>query len=151
MVSTKFYYNGRDTQEQLQQQQRQLMFYETYFLKKFIIFARKHLSWRHFLISIVTKRLQHRCFPVNIPKFLRTYFSWNTSGGASTNSLEKRCSEKLHKLKQNFSLPESFFIKLQNHNLQLCQKKRVQYGCFAVNFEKFLRTILCRASLNGCS
>ena len=57
------------------------MFYETYVLKKFMIFARKHLSWRHFLISIVTKRLQHRCFPVNIPKFLRTYFSWNTSGG----------------------------------------------------------------------
>ena len=34
MVSTKFYYNVRDTQEQLQQQQQQLMFYETYVSEK---------------------------------------------------------------------------------------------------------------------
>ena len=29
----------------------------------------------------IKNRLQHRCFPVNIKKFLRTVFLQNTSGG----------------------------------------------------------------------
>ena len=36
-------------------------------LKNFAIFTRKHLRW-----SLFKKRIQHRCFPVNIAKFLRT-------------------------------------------------------------------------------
>ena len=31
--------------------------------------------------NFIKKRLQHRCFPVNIAKFLRTAFSQNTSSG----------------------------------------------------------------------
>ena len=57
------------------------MFYETGVLKKFAIFAQKHLCWSLFLINIVTNRFQHRSFPVNIEKLLRTAFLYNTSGG----------------------------------------------------------------------
>ena len=49
-------------------------------LKNFAIFSRKHLPWSLFLIKLhalktcnfIKKRLQHRCFPVNIGKVLRT-------------------------------------------------------------------------------
>ena len=45
--------------------------------KNFAVFTSKHLCWRLFLIKLQTcnfikKRLQHRYFPVNIAKFLRT-------------------------------------------------------------------------------
>ena len=33
------------------------------------------LGWSLFLINFIKKRLQHRCFPVNIAKFLQTLFS----------------------------------------------------------------------------
>ena len=36
-------------------------------LKNFAILTGKHLCW-----NFIKKRLQHRCFPVNIGKFLRT-------------------------------------------------------------------------------
>ena len=48
-------------------------------LKNFAVFTGKHLCWSLFLINVAglrlvtyLKRLQHRCFPVNIAKFLRT-------------------------------------------------------------------------------
>ena len=49
-------------------------------LKDFAIFTGKHLCWNLFLIKIqawrpatlLKKRLQHRCFPVNVAKFLIT-------------------------------------------------------------------------------
>ena len=47
-------------------------------LKNFSTFIAKHLSWSLLLIKLqvfrpetLLKRLQHRCFPVNIAKFLR--------------------------------------------------------------------------------
>ena len=40
--------------------------------KNFAILTRKYLCWSLFFNFI--KRLQHRCFPVNIAKFLRTAF-----------------------------------------------------------------------------
>ena len=92
-------------------------------LKKFAIFARKHLCWNLFLINIVTKRIQLRCFPVNIAKFLRTAFSSTPPVAASTGSLKKRCSETFRKLQQNVLLRESFFIKLQTYMLQLCENR----------------------------
>ena len=46
-------------------------------MKKFIIFIGKHQCWSLFSINLqacnfIKKRLQHRCFPLNITKFLRT-------------------------------------------------------------------------------
>ena len=53
-------------------------------LKNFVIFAGKYLCWSLFVIKFtprVSKRLQHRCFLVNIGQLLRTPFLQNTSGG----------------------------------------------------------------------
>ena len=49
-------------------------------LKNFAIFTEKQLFWSLFLnrntglqyCNFIKKRLQHKCFPVNIAKFLRT-------------------------------------------------------------------------------
>ena len=50
-------------------------------IKIFAIFTGKHLCWSLFLLkcNFIKKRLEHRCFPVNITKFLRThtYFEEN--------------------------------------------------------------------------
>ena len=51
-------------------------------LKNFAKFTRKYLCWSLFLITVagleacnfIKKRFLHRCFPVNIAKFLRTAF-----------------------------------------------------------------------------
>ena len=50
------------------------MFYKIDALKNLAIFIGKHLCWRFFLINFIKKRLQHRCFPVNIAKCLSTAF-----------------------------------------------------------------------------
>ena len=42
--------------------------------KNLAIFTGKHLCWRFFLINFIKKRLQHRCFPMNIAKCLSTTF-----------------------------------------------------------------------------
>ena len=57
-------------------------------LINFPIFTRKYLCWGLFSITLqawwpatlLKKRPQHRCFPVNITKSLRIAFLWNTSG-----------------------------------------------------------------------
>ena len=55
---------------------RSQMFFKISVLKNFAVFTGKHQLWSLFLIKLQTwrsaKRLQHRCFPVNIAKFLRT-------------------------------------------------------------------------------
>ena len=56
---------------------RSHMFFKIGVLRNFAIFTGKQLCWSLFLIKLQTfikKRLQHRCFPVNIAKFLRTLF-----------------------------------------------------------------------------
>ena len=47
----------------------------------FKIFTEKHLCWSLFVIKLLArkpidllKRLQHKCFPINIAEFLRTAF-----------------------------------------------------------------------------
>ena len=44
------------------------VFYKKAVLKYFAIFTGKHLCWS---LKFIKMRLQHRCFPVNIAKFLR--------------------------------------------------------------------------------
>ena len=53
---------------------RSQMFYKINALKNLAIFPGKHLCWRFFLKKFIKKRLQHRCFPVNIAKCLSTAF-----------------------------------------------------------------------------
>ena len=56
------------------------MSFETDLLKNFAKFTGKHLCWSLFLIKLqasgnfIKKRIQHRRFPLNIEKFLRTAF-----------------------------------------------------------------------------
>ena len=61
---------------------RSQMFFKIGLLKNFAIIAGKYLYWGLFFnkfadrkpCSFIKKRLQHRCFHVNIAKFLRTAF-----------------------------------------------------------------------------
>ena len=60
------------------------MFFKIGVPKNFAIFTRKDLSWCLFLLKLTPKtpkKLQHRCFLVNVAKFLRTSFLRNTSFG----------------------------------------------------------------------
>ena len=43
-------------------------------LKNLAIFAGKHLRWIFFIINFTKKRLQYRCFPMNIAKCLGAAF-----------------------------------------------------------------------------
>ena len=53
------------------------MFYKIVVLKNFSsLFLIKLGPWR--FTFLLKKRFQHRCFPVNIAKFLRIAFLWNT-------------------------------------------------------------------------
>ena len=63
---------------------RSQMFFKIGVLKNFLIFTEKYLCRSLFLIKLTPKtpkRVQHRCFLVNIAKFWRTPFLMNTSGG----------------------------------------------------------------------
>ena len=53
---------------------RSQKFYKINALKNLAIFTGKHLCWRFLLINLIKKRLQDRCFPVNIAKCLGTAF-----------------------------------------------------------------------------
>ena len=48
------------------------MFFKIGVLKKFATV--KHQCWSPFLIKLKKEEIQHRCFPVNIMKFLKTAF-----------------------------------------------------------------------------
>ena len=47
-------------------------YWPKYSFKYFAIFTGKHLCWSLQVCNFITKRPEHRCFPVKIRKFLRT-------------------------------------------------------------------------------
>ena len=54
---------------------RSQIFFKIGALNSFTIFTGKHLCWSLFkAFNVINKRLQHRCYPVNIAKFLRAAF-----------------------------------------------------------------------------
>ena len=65
-------------------------------LKNFTNFTSRHLCLNLFFTNVagfrpatlLKNRLRQRCFPVNVAKFLRTRFSYNTSGGCFCIDLE---------------------------------------------------------------
>ena len=76
------------------------MFFKISVLKNFTIFAGKHLCWSYFLIklqawrsAILLKRLQHRCFLVNIVTFLEHLF-WRTSANGCLCTSNHKVSNK---------------------------------------------------------
>ena len=54
------------------QKQPTEVFYKKAALKNFATFTGKHLCWSPQARNVIKKRLQHRCFPVNITTILRT-------------------------------------------------------------------------------
>ena len=80
-----FVHTGKCSSENLRSSRSQ-MFFEIGVLKNFPMLAKKHLCSSLFLIKLgpwrsvflLKTRFQHRCFPVNIPEFLRAAFLWNT-------------------------------------------------------------------------
>ena len=69
------------------------MFYKIDALKNLAIFTGKHLRWRFLLTKFIKKRLQHRCFPVNIAKCLSTAFY--TEHSRSLDFLEILCDDRI--------------------------------------------------------
>ena len=66
------------------------MFFKIGVLKSFVIFIGKYLRWGFFLIKLTqktSKKHKHRCFLVNIAKFLRTLF-YGTPPVAASNILK---------------------------------------------------------------
>ena len=79
-----------------QKQPSEVFFEKRYSYKNFAKFTGKHLCWGLFFNKVVVlkpatlliKRFQHRCFPVNFAKFLRMPFLQNNSVGLLLNSGE---------------------------------------------------------------
>ena len=66
------------------------MFYKKAALNNFVIFTGKHLCWSLLLIKLQAwRRLQHKCFLVNIAKFLRTPILKNICNGCFCQYLSK--------------------------------------------------------------
>ena len=105
---------------------------KTVFLKNFTKFSGKHLRWSLLFnkvsgmrpASLLKKRLQQRCFPVNFVKCLRTAFF---------RSSRQRCFAKFI----GKHLCQSLFLNKVRPATLL--KNRLQYRCFPVNFAKYLR------------
>ena len=80
-----FVHIGKSPSENLRSSRSQ-MFFKIGVLKNFPMLAKKHLCSNLFLIKLgpwrpvllLKTRFQHRCFSVNIAKFLRAAFLWNT-------------------------------------------------------------------------
>ena len=103
------------------------IFYKKAALKNFAIFTEKHLRWSLFLKknaglhfwNFIKKMLQHRCFPVNITKFLRTaalkkvcqrlferFATWANNTTSNIGSEEDIFSKTKHKKHSKTQLDE---------------------------------------------
>ena len=95
--------------------------------------------------------LQHRCFSVIIAKFLRTVFLQNTSSGCFYRCSTKKLFRKILRTLLEYIIIGVLFNQVAGLKLETLSKEKVRYRCFAVNFERFLRTILCRTTAApGC-
>ena len=65
---------GSVGREWLRQKQPPELFYKKGVLKNLAKFTGKHLCWSFFFKKVAGLSLQHRCFPVNFAKFLRTLY-----------------------------------------------------------------------------
>ena len=64
--------NDIEWNRRLRKSSRPQMFLKIIVLKNFVSFTGKRLCWR--LINLIKKKLQHRCFPVNIVKLFKSSF-----------------------------------------------------------------------------
>ena len=87
-------------------------------IKHFAIFTGKHLCWSLLLIKIIKKNLQHRCFLLNMARFLRASILWNIC---------KRLFERFSRGTNNT------IVKLIVYLVQRCSLLRI----FSENMTKF--------------
>ena len=115
----------------------------------------------------IRKRFQHRCFSVNIAKFLRAAFfiehlrwlflmapvlltiSSTIRSSCSKLFYKKCCREKFLKIDRKAPVLECFLIKLQLYHVTW-SKKRLKGKCFSVIFMKFFRTLFYRTCASDC-
>ena len=108
--------------------------------------------------DFIQKRIQHRCFLVDIANFLRTAFLMNTSCGCFCKFSQKQYNMHpsrpiFHFIEHlSFTFQPSFYsivIFSSSHPLSFFSfqatpatllKKRLWHRCFPVNFANFLRT-----------
>ena len=91
--------------------------------------------------NFIRERLQHRCFPVNIAKYLRTVFLWNTSG--SCFLIKKQL------IREKFTFREKLHI--QDYNEE--QMQLVKYTVFHMRhltFDARLNTVFEIAPRKTC-
>ena len=108
------------------QKQPLKVFYKKAVLKNFAIFTVKHLRWSLLFAgclqhNFIKKRLQHRCFPVNIAKYLRTPFlkkicerlllDWSFPEGPLQDFFQKHHIDSLETT-HTFILFNSFFTNI---------------------------------------
>ena len=100
--------------------------------------------------KFIKKRLQHRYFPVNIRKCLRTSFFMEHFRWLLLKVMQRR-HKKEYLLTKRSNQQKCFFTSLlkRNSNTGGCNftKKRLQHRCFSVNIAKFLRTPILK---NNC-
>ena len=114
------------------------MFLKIGVLRNFKIFAEKHLCWSPFLIKIlacnfIEKTLQHRCFPKNIAKFVRTaFFIEHLRWLLLVTAISRRYSEK--QLLQNSK--DNMLHNSVSVDKKVCPatKTEIHPGCFQWNF-----------------
>ena len=88
-------------------------------LRNFAKFARKHLCQGLFFnkveglrpVTLLKKRLWHRCFPVNFVNLLRTTFLQNTSGGLLLN-VKLLYENDTQPLRKNISIKQTLKVQL---------------------------------------
>ena len=97
--------------------------------------------------TLLKKRLQRRCFPLNFVKFLRTPFLQNTSGRLLLYVLKKflLCTMSRSRLVQtgHYYLLQYFEVKqIEADEISTCNaiKKRLEHTCFSWKFAIFIRT-----------
>ena len=112
-------------------------------LLNFAIFTGKHLYWNLFLVRLqacnfIEKRLQHRCFPVNIANGCFCASALKESPRRCI--LYKRCSLSSAKLTGEHLCCSLFCNKVADLQPTTLLKKRLLHRCFLVSFVKFLTT-----------
>ena len=86
------------------------------------MFSKISLKFREFHwkapVTFVKKRLQHRCFPVNSAKLLRTLLLQNTSAGSFCQCFPLLCSMSFLKSSENYTQSAITCSKLTTETLE---------------------------------
>ena len=127
------------------------MFYKRRVLIHFAKFMGKHLCWSLFFNNFIKKRLQHKCFPVDFSKFLRTPFFRTSPVAASDRNIFIELFSHLLSINQRF-LQRAFNYENARTMNKICSKLTIKttterrYWCrsdvFIVTFEQISKVFM---------